>query len=133
MLTGLPPSGPWKGYYLYGHAGVRHGMRLHLTFTPDGSVEGEGVDDIGRFVIDGIFDPRTSGASWVKAYIGMHTVQYSGLYCANTVCGDWMLYGATGGFWIWPATIEDNEFAGAADNLEQEVEISAATPSSARP
>jgi len=46
MLDDLPPSGAWAGYYLYEHTDFRHRMRLNLTFTVDGSIHGDGVDDI---------------------------------------------------------------------------------------
>jgi hypothetical protein len=32
----------------------------------------------------------------------MHSVEYSGFYCGQVICGDWTLALATGGFWIWP-------------------------------
>lgn len=121
MLIESPPSGPWKGYYLYGHGGIRHRMGLRLTFGPDGRITGEGTDDIGRFAIDGSFDPATSAASWLKAYIGMHTVDYSGIYCAKTICGDWTLGGAVGGFWIWPFAMGEQ----AVDEVESQLGMAA--------
>ena len=126
MLIEIPPSGPWKGYYLYGHGGVRHRMGLQLTFTPDGRIAGQGIDDIGRFVIDGSFDRATSSASWLKAYIGMHTVQYAGLYCGKTICGDWTLSRMAGGFWIWPAGMDGHESAHGVDEVEQQLGLVAA-------
>ena|SRR5215831_9214008 len=123
MANDLPPSGPWRGYYLYGHAGLKHRMRLNLTFLSDGKIEGEGVDDITRFVIDGRFDDATSTASWTKAYIGMHTVQYLGVYCHPAICGDWFLSEATGGFWIWPQSLAQSEFAEEEEAVDQPVEL----------
>ena len=102
MMNDLPPSGGWAGYYLYASSELRHRMRLNLTFTTDGSIQGDGVDDIAPFVIEGRFDCATSAARWTKAYVGMHSVEYSGLYCQRVICGDWTLSQATGGFWIWP-------------------------------
>ena len=101
-MPDLPPSGPWTGYYLYGHDGVRHRMQLHLTFSPNGAIHGDGIDDIARFVISGRFHAPTGSARWTKAYLGLHAVDYSGLYCPRAICGDWRLPGLTGGFWIWP-------------------------------
>lgn len=98
----LPPSGPWTGYYLYGHNGPRHSMRLHLTFAPGGDIQGEGIDDIASFIVSGGFDPATGSVRWTKAYRGLHTVGYSGIYCSRAICGDWILSGLSGGFWIWP-------------------------------
>jgi hypothetical protein len=108
MLNDLPPSGEWTGYYLYAHSGLRHRMRLNLTFTMDGSINGEGVDDIAPFVIEGRFDCAMSAARWTKAYVGMHSVEYSGFYCQQVICGDWTLGRAMGGFWIWPSGLEQS-------------------------
>ena len=32
-----------------------------------------------------------SAARWTKAYVGMHSVEYSGFYCGQVICGDWTL------------------------------------------
>ena len=72
MSHALPPSGPWTGYYLYGYGGAKHPMTLTLRFTPDGVIEGDGLDDISPFAIHGSFDPATSAANWTKAYLGLH-------------------------------------------------------------
>lgn len=108
MLNDLPPSGAWAGYYLYAHSEARHRMRLNLTFTMDGSIHGEGIDDIAPFAIEGRFDTVMNAACWTKAYVGMHSVEYSGLYCQRLICGDWTLAGATGGFWIWPSRLDQS-------------------------
>jgi hypothetical protein len=118
----LPPSGPWTGYYLYGYGGSKHRMRLGLVFTPDGMIRGEGVDDIAPFMIDGWFDGATSKASWIKGYIGMHRVEYSGVYSQRQICGDWTLAGLTGGFWIWPGAVAESEEAAAQTELNQPVD-----------
>lgn len=102
MENELPPSGRWTGYYLYGHGGSRHRMKLTLAFAGNGAIDGDGVDDIAPFVITGRFDFATSAASWTKAYVGMHAVEYSGFYCRRAICGDWTLIGHGGCFWIWP-------------------------------
>lgn len=119
MAADLPPSGPWTGYYLYGHAGPRHRMRLTLTFAPDGKIEGHGVDDIAPFHIHGQFDASTSAAHWKKAYVGRHTVQYAGLYVRPSICGDWTLAGFAGGFWIWPQGLDESN----AEETPAEVEL----------
>ena len=118
MLTDIPPSGPWTGYYLYGYAGRKHHMSLGLTFTADGRIAGEGTDDIAPFVIGGSFDSATSAAAWTKAYVGMHTVDYAGVYCQRAICGDWTLASLTGGFWIWPGTMAESELAEAQSRVE---------------
>jgi hypothetical protein len=123
MPNDAPPSGPWRGYYLYGHGGLRHRMRLSLTFTADGRIAGEGIDDIAPFVINGRFDSGTSTATWTKAYIGMHTVDYAGVYCQRAICGDWTLVRLSGGFWIWPGALPESEFAEAQSEMELALEV----------
>ncbi len=123
MPRELPPSGGWKGYYLYGHGGLKHGMRLTLTFSPGGPIDGDGVDDIAPFTIHGRFDPASSQATWTKTYAGMHTVEYSGIYCGRTICGDWALGRATGGFWIWPDSLSQSDFTEVETGIEQPSEL----------
>jgi hypothetical protein len=123
MLDDIPPSGPWTGYYLYGHAGPKHRMRLGLVFTRDGKIRGEGVDDIAPFHIDGLFDGPTSEAKWTKAYAGMHTVEYSGIYSQRAICGNWTLIGLTGGFWIWPDVLAQSDETAAQIEFEQPLEL----------
>jgi hypothetical protein len=111
-----PPSGPWSGYYAYGHGGPQHRMNLGLTFSPDGKMSGEGIDDIAPFTIDGIFDPPTNQANWTKSYVGKHNVEYHGVYDQRSICGNWTLPTSMGDFCIWPSTMRQRE------NIETEVE-----------
>ena len=117
MNSNLPPSGPWSGYYLYGLAGPKHRMKLGLSFALDGKISGEGIDDVGRFAIDGFFDAVSNEARWTKQYIGQHSVDYRGLYDQRTICGNWTLGVGAGGFWIWPDAI------GEQDSLQLELEL----------
>jgi hypothetical protein len=119
----MPPSGRWTGYYLYGYTEPKHRMRLNLTFAADGRIDGGGIDDIAPFVIRGRFDGATSQANWTKAYVGMHKVEYSGFYCHQSICGDWILGPLTGGFWIWPHPNPQAEFAEEEIGLERPVEL----------
>lgn len=121
MANELPPSGRWAGYYLYGHGGSRHRMKLTLAFTGNGAIDGDGVDDVAPFVITGQFDLATSVASWTKAYVGMHKVEYSGLYCRRAICGDWTLMSHSGGFWIWPESETDWEQVAEGVEIEEPV------------
>jgi hypothetical protein len=118
MANELPPSGRWVGYYLYGDGGSRHRMELTLAFAGNGAIDGHGVDDIAPFVITGRLDVATNAAYWTKVYVGMHTVEYSGLYCRRAICGDWTLMGDSGGFWIWPES--ETEWEQAAEDVEIE-------------
>jgi hypothetical protein len=91
-------------------------MKLTLAFAANGAIDGDGIDDIATFVITGRFDVPTGAASWTKTYVGMHTVEYSGLYCRNAICGDWILMGNSGGFWIWPES--ETQWDQAAEDVE---------------
>jgi hypothetical protein len=93
-------------------------MSLSLTFMRDGTIEGEGVDDIEPFAIEGTLDLATSAANWTKAYVGMHK-EYFGVYCQGAICGDWSLSGSTGGFWIWPGSVGQSELAEEQEDLDQ--------------
>jgi hypothetical protein len=96
-------------------------MKLTLAFGANGAIDGDGVDDIALFVITGRFDVATSTAYWTKAYVGMHTVEYSGLYCRRAICGDWTLMGHSGGFWIWPESETEWEHAAGEMEIEEPV------------
>jgi hypothetical protein len=68
-------------------------------------------------------DRATSTAIWIKAYVGMHKVEYFGVYCQGAICGDWSLSGSTGGFWIWPGSVGQFEFAEEQEDLDQRLEL----------
>lgn len=119
MPSDFPPSGPWTGYYLYQHSGQKHGMRLILTFAADGAIEGEGMDDVAPFVISGRFEKAASHANWTKTYLGMHKVEYAGIYCRRSICGDWTLPGLTGGFWIRPDSVQEELWAVETEETEK--------------
>ena len=57
MSEELFPSGPWVGFYNY-HPGDRHRMDLNLTFA-NGTMTGDGNDDVGRFLIKGRYQTDT--------------------------------------------------------------------------
>ena len=99
---GLPTSGRWSGYYAYHEHDVKHRMTLHLTFSGTGVIEGDGIDDIGMFHISGVFKAATREATWLKVYVGMHSVDYRGMYDGRSIFGTWLLGGMSGPFRIWP-------------------------------
>jgi hypothetical protein len=96
-------------------------MRLGLTFSLNGSISGDGIDDIAPFTIDGFFDFSNNQARWTKSYIGRHSVEYDGLYDGRTICGNWTLWAGSGGFWIWPNALEAAE--GEAVEIEDPIGI----------
>jgi hypothetical protein len=122
LPNNLPPSGPWTGYYLYPQTVLRHRMRLGLTFTPEGRITGDGVDDIAPFLIEGTFDQITSKASWIKQYVGRHKVDYAGIYNGRAICGEWTIRGTSDGFWIWPEVL-GSEGNGVEIGVEEPVEV----------
>jgi len=72
------PSGPWTGFYNYNFRRVeKHRMDLSLAFV-NGSMTGEGIDDVGRFLIKGRYDSVNGECYWTKSYIGAHDVFYRG-------------------------------------------------------
>ena len=117
----LPPDGPWSGYYFYGSGGPKHRMKLSLTFSRNGGISGDGVDDVGPFTIDGVFEFGSNKASWTKSYIGRHSVEYSGLYDGRSICGNWTLGMGSGGFWIWPSALEEAE--GEVIEVQEPIEL----------
>jgi hypothetical protein len=117
-MQNSPPSGPWSGYYLYQDSEVRHQMRLTLIFSTDGKLQGEGTDDIGPFVIRGVFNGDFNACAWTKSYVGAHSVQYHGLYDGRSICGDWSLIMMTGGFWIWPRAFKES----GAESIQEEID-----------
>jgi hypothetical protein len=99
---------------------------MSLAFSLDGSISGDGIDDIAPFTIHGVFDTASNAASWTKAYLGMHSVEYRGLYDLRSICGTWILDRFTGNFWIWPDGIAEGE------QLEVELELPVEQPVLAR-
>ena len=103
------PSGQWIGFYTYPHQTKRHLMDLFLEFR-GGVMSGEGADDIGLFGIDGHYYPKEAECSWIKTYIGKHSVEYFGYREKNGIWGTWTIGICKGGFHIWPigegATLE---------------------------
>lgn len=102
VAVDLFPSGPWTGFYNYRPGGTRHYMHLNLKFEL-GIVTGIGIDDVGRFFIDGVYDVQTLECTWVKTYPGSHEVYYRGFREGRGIWGTWEIDTHNhGGFHIWP-------------------------------
>jgi hypothetical protein len=95
------PSGPWFGFYTYAGSPRRFLMDLVLQFK-DGAISGEGADGIGLFVISGSYSTNSGECSWLKQYIGRHSVDYRGFRETKGIWGTWRISLAKGGFHIWP-------------------------------
>lgn len=121
------PSGPWTGFYNYG-PGLRHRMDLQLSFE-NGTMSGDGTDDVGNFLIRGRYDAANLEVYWTKSYIGAHDVSYRGFREGKGIWGTWEIgLLAHGGFHIWPraASVEEHqtesqEEAVPADAIGKEV------------
>ena len=108
MSESLFPSGPWTGFYNYG-PGERHRMDLQLTFA-DGNMSGDGVDDIGRFLLKGRYDTANRECYWTKTYPGSHDVYYRGFREGKGIWGTWEIgLLSHGGFHIWPCQAGEGE------------------------
>ncbi len=113
MSEPIFPSGPWTGFYNY-RPGNRHRMELHLAFA-NGNIDGEGIDDIGRFIIRGRDQKTSRECHWTKSYLGAHDVFYQGFREGKGIWGTWEIgVLGHGGFHIWPRQ------AGAGETTAEE-------------
>jgi len=94
-------------------------MELGLSFAA-GTMTGEGIDDIGKFVIKGRYDGASGECYWTKTYVGAHDVFYRGFREGKGIWGRWEIgVIAHGGFHIWPRGEEPAE---AQSESEKEAE-----------
>lgn len=121
MTAEIYPSGAWRGFYSYGR-GDRHHMQLDLLFS-GGILAGDGLDDVGSFVMHGSYDPVSGASRWTKTYIGSHDVAYSEARDGNGIAGTWQLGRAHGSFRSWPAGRTDT--SGADESIEELEEVGA--------
>ncbi|MBI3725620.1 hypothetical protein HY251_16960, partial [bacterium] len=98
------PSGPWHGFYTDPRFAGRHFMDLVLEFH-EGTITGDGIDDVAPFTIRGGYHSETLASWWTKSY-RTHTVSYTGAYDLGSIYGTWeisfLVFHARGGFRIWP-------------------------------
>ena len=121
MSEDVFPSGPWVGFYNYS-PGNKHRMDLHLIFT-DGRVEGDGNDDVGRFLIRGGYDGAKRECYWTKTYPGSHDVYYRGFREGKGIWGTWEIGMIShGGFHIWPKGEQEGEAETAAEEATAPVD-----------
>jgi hypothetical protein len=112
------PSGKWIGFYTYAAWSQRHPMDIILHFR-DGTISGEGADDIGLFGIDGRYYPNEAECTWTKTYFGGHSVDYVGYREKKGIWGTWTIGLAKGGFHIWPIA-EGASIEKLREEIEQE-------------
>ena len=87
-------------------------------FSSGGSIDGDGIDDIGTFAIRGHFNLPTLQARWTKTYTGRHSVEYEGVYDGRNILGTWTLSWINGPFRIWPGSSSSGMKIEAADEIE---------------
>ena len=109
------PSGRWTGFYI--QLGIRFRQDLDLLFR-EGRVCGTGIDSVGRFSVEGIYDVVTREVFWIKTYANAHSVDYRGFREIRGIWGTWELPGFRGGFQIWPW----GERQAVADETFEEIE-----------
>jgi len=120
------PSGRWTGFFLQKQIPGKHMMELHLHFS-DGRVRGEGRDRIGEFTLNGVYEVTDGTCSWMKQYLGKHTVHYRGFNEGKGIWGTWDLDSGngerwTGGFHIWPEGMSDPSGTNLKESIEEPVQ-----------
>jgi hypothetical protein len=84
-------------------------MDLQLTFA-NGNMRGDGMDDVGRFLIKGRYDAANRECYWTKSYLGAHDVFYRGFREGKGIWGTWEIaIHDHGGFHIWPRQAGEGE------------------------
>lgn len=95
-------SGAWVGYYTYFTHDTRHRMDLHLRFG-HALVRGDGMDDVGKFLVQGRYEVTSRDCWWIKMYPGSHQVYYRGIQRGKMIVGTWEIAPhMSGRFCIWP-------------------------------
>jgi len=131
MSESLFPSGPWTGFYKYSRDSAKHRMDLELTFE-GGHLNGDGLDDIGQFLVKGRYDAQELECHWTKTYVGRHEVYYRGYREGKGIWGAWEIgLRGHGGFHIWPKTA--GEEGGQAAAKEEPVPAEASQSETAAP
>jgi len=86
-------------------------MDLHLTFA-NGSLNGDGIDDVGRFFVQGRYDSGSRECYWTKTYPASHDVYYRGFREGKGIWGRWEITNCGhGGFHVWPRGLSESEGA----------------------
>jgi hypothetical protein len=85
------PSGVWRGFWEQSIYGRQPMADFHLKFR-DGTVDGYGIDLIGRFLFYGQYNPDTGRVRMVKRYLGKHEVLYVGVPDGEgSITGTWSI------------------------------------------
>src|ERR1019366_2710519 len=77
-------------------------------------MSGDGVNDVGRFLIKGRYDAASRECYWTKSYLGAHDVFYRGFREGKGIWGTWEITIRNhGGFHIWPRQAGEGDTAAA--------------------
>lgn len=99
-------SGNWTGFYVESHRPNPGWMHLFLHCTEAGKLQGEGVDYVGPWTLQGTYTAATKVCEWTKSYVGKHRVHYRGLLSDDGIRGAWQIEPfLRGEFHIWPETM----------------------------
>src|SRR5205085_2180609 len=92
---------------------------------------GSGRDIVGESTIEGTYQLSDGRCRWTKAYIGKHTVTYTGFNEGKGIWGVWEIEsdGLHGGFHIWP----EGWSTPSDDKLFTEADLPADVPAEADP
>ncbi len=112
------PTGEWNGFFLENHQPRRGWMHLYLAFA-DGKIKGEGTDYVAPWICRGSYDLESGHCSWVKQYVGLHQVVYSGKIGQNGILGGWEISYISGQFHIWPQKLNKLNELYMADDLTE--------------
>ena len=100
-------------------------MDLNLTFAK-GSISGDGLDDVGQFILAGRFNEAERECHWTKTYPGSHDVYYRGFREGKGIWGTWKIGAGLwghGGFHIWPRGLGEGE--GVSEAVGETVPVEA--------
>ena len=105
------PSGPWTGFFLQRLVPGRHQMEIKITFR-GGVLSGSGRDLVGTFSLQGRYELANGHCSFMKSYLGKHSVSYQGYNEGKGIWGTWTInlpgyMPQRGGFHIWPEGMSD--------------------------
>lgn len=124
------PSGAWVGFYTYQFGGARHRMDLSLEFHR-ALITGDGMDDVGKFLIRGQFEAVSRDCWWFKSYPQSHQVSYRGRFNGRSINGRWELMTACGNFCIWPKAAGDLTGEFFVEESDLSVDVALRVPATA--
>ncbi|MFT5300098.1 MAG: hypothetical protein ACI87E_000853 [Mariniblastus sp.] len=111
------PTGEWNGFFVESHKSQRGWMHLYLSFA-DGKIKGEGTDYVGPWISQGEYDLRSGTCAWVKQYLGLHQINYTGKIGENGIVGHWGFH-ISENFHIWPKAMTHLNELYLSEDLEQ--------------